>query len=127
VQTGENMTAMSIFKALSVVMCITVTSTAYAQSNDAASTSGTMTTAQTRSTATKKADRKLGLDVRRALSKASGLNTSNVFVRARDGAITLTGSVPDSEQIAKAGDVAKRVSGVTSVSNKIVLSPQGGS
>jgi osmotically-inducible protein OsmY len=121
------MTAMTIFKALSVVMCITVTSTAYAQSNDAASASSAMTTAQTRSASTKRTDRKLGLDVRRALSRASGLNTSNVFVRARGGGITLTGSVPDSEQIVKAGDVAKRVSGVTSVSNKIVLSPQGGS
>jgi hyperosmotically inducible protein len=121
------MTAVRIFKALSVVVCITAASTAYAQSNDAASTSSVTTTTQTRSTSTKKADRKLGLDVRRALSKASGMNTSNVFVRARGGAITLTGSVPDSEQIVKAGDVAKRVSGVTLVSNKIVLSPQGGS
>jgi osmotically-inducible protein OsmY len=121
------MIAVSICKALGVVACVTVALTANAQSKDAASTSSATATAQTRSTSTKKADRKLGLDVRRALGKTSGMNTSNVFVRARGGAITLTGSVPDSEQIVKAEDVAKRVSGVTSVSNKIVLSPQGGS
>ncbi|SKC99314.1 BON domain-containing protein [Burkholderia sp. CF099] len=117
---------MSIFKVPGVVVCIAVASTVYAQSSDAKATSSATTTAQTRSTSTKRTDRKLGLDVRRALGKASGMDTSNVFGRARAGAITLTGSVRYSDQIVNAGDVAKRVSGVTSVSNKLVLSQQGG-
>jgi osmotically-inducible protein OsmY len=76
--------------------------------------------------ATKKTDRKLGLDVRRALSKAQGFDVSNVFVRARGGAVTLTGTVPEGAQIAQAEEVAKGVAGVTSVSNKISIGTQGG-
>jgi len=42
-------------------------------------------------------------------------------VRARGGAVTLTGSVPDQSQVDKAGDVAKTVDGVTSVANKLTV------
>jgi len=121
------MKAVDMLKALGVVVCVAVASSAYAQSSDAATTGGTTTTSKARSTSTKKTDRKLGLDVRRALGKANGIDSSNIFVRARGGAVTLTGSVPDGDQIQKAGDIAKSVAGVTSVSNKIALSPQGGS
>jgi hyperosmotically inducible periplasmic protein len=67
------------------------------------------------------ADRALGKAVRRALSKAQGINISNMYVRARGGAVTLSGSVDDSAQISHAEEVAKGVDGVTSVSNKLSL------
>jgi osmotically-inducible protein OsmY len=109
------MKVVDMLKAMSVVVCVAVASSAYAQSSDA--------TAKT----TKKVNRKLGLDVRRALSKAQGIDVSNIFVRARGGAVTLTGSVPDGAQIPKAEEVAKGVPGVTSVSNKLGLAaPNGG-
>lgn len=119
------MRAVDMVKALGIVACIAAASSAYAQSSDAAAANGATITAKTRSTSTKRTDRKLGLDVRRALGKANDVDTSNVFVRARAGAITLTGSVPEGHQILKAGDIAKGVAGVTSVSNRIALSPQG--
>ena len=65
--------------------------------------------------------------MRRALSKAQGIDVSNIFVRARGGAVVLTGTVPDGAQIPKAEEVAKGVAGVTSVSNKLTLGqPNGG-
>jgi hyperosmotically inducible periplasmic protein len=124
---GEIMKAVDLLKALGVVVCVAVASSAYAQSSDAAATS-TESAAPTKAqkSAVKKEDRKLGYSVRRALSKAQGFDVSNVFVRARSGAITLTGTVPESGQIAQAEEVAKGVAGVKSVSNKITLGVQGG-
>ena len=117
------MKVVDMLKALSVVVCVAVASSAYAQSSDAAAT----TDAAPSANPTKKVNRKLGLDVRRALSKAQGIDVSNIFVRARGGAVVLTGTVPDGAQIPKAEEVAKGVAGVTSVSNKLTLGqPNGG-
>lgn len=49
---------------------------------------------------------------------------TKIFVRARSGAITLTGSVPDSTQIGKAEEVTRGVAGVTSVTSKLSLQAQ---
>jgi hyperosmotically inducible protein len=117
------MKAVDMLKALGVVLCVAVASSAYAQSSDATATTDAAPSAKT----TKKVNRKLGLDVRKALSKANGIDVSNIFVRARGGAVTLTGSVPDGAQIPKAEEIAKGVAGVTSVSNKLSLAPQNGS
>jgi hyperosmotically inducible periplasmic protein len=67
------------------------------------------------------ADRALGKSVRRALAKAQGFDVSGVFVRARGGAVTLSGSVKSGEQIQQAEEIAKSVQGVTSVTNKLTL------
>lgn len=66
-------------------------------------------------------DRALSRAVRRALSRAPGFNVSGVFVRARDGAVTLSGTVRSGDQIRQAEDVARSVQGVNSVSNKLTL------
>jgi osmotically-inducible protein OsmY len=120
------MKAVDMLKALGVVMCVAVASSAYAQSSDAMATTDSAATAKAQKSATKKTDRKLGNDVRKALAKAQGFDVSNVFVKARNGAVTLTGSVPDGSQISQAEEVAKGVAGVKSVSNKITLGTQGG-
>ena len=70
---------------------------------------------------TKQADRALAKAVRRALGKTPGFDVSGVFVKARSGAVTLSGSVKDGSQIEQAGQVAKSVQGVNSVSNKLTL------
>ncbi|WP_250526189.1 BON domain-containing protein [Caballeronia sp. GAWG2-1] len=118
------MKAVDLLKVLGVVVCVAVASSAYAQASDADATSAAPTKAQ--KSATKKTDRKLGYDVRRALSKAQGFDVSNVFVRARSGAVVLSGTVPEGGQIAQAEEVAKGVPGVKSVSNKISLGVQNG-
>ena len=75
-------------------------------------------------TASKKAtpaDRALGKAVRRALGRAQGFDVSGVFVRARGGAVTLSGSVKSGEQIQQAQEIAQSVQGVQSVNNKLAL------
>ena len=67
------------------------------------------------------ADRALGKAVRRALAKAQGFDVSGVFVRARGGAVTLSGTVKNGEQIQQAEEITKTVQGVTSVNNKLSL------
>jgi hyperosmotically inducible periplasmic protein len=126
VTKGEIMKAVDLLKALGVALCVTVASSAYAQSSDTAATDSTAAPTKAQKSTTKKADRKLGYDVRRALSKAQGFDVSNVFVRSRSGAVTLTGTVPEGGQIAQAGEIAKGVPGVKSVSNKLTLGTQGG-
>ncbi len=79
-----------------------------------------------RTTAAKKADRKLGLEVRKALVTAQGIDVSNIYVQARSGIVVLSGSVPDGSQLPKAEEAAKTVAGVTSVANRLSLSPEGG-
>jgi hyperosmotically inducible periplasmic protein len=122
---GENVKTVNLLKALGLALCVATASSAYAQSSDAMA-SGSMAAPAASSKTVKKADRKLGLDVRKALAKAQGFDVSNVFVRARGGAVTITGTVPDSAQIAQAEDVAKSVAGVKSVSNKLTIGTQGG-
>ncbi|PTQ91769.1 BON domain-containing protein [Paraburkholderia sp. GV068] len=120
------MKTVNLLKALGIALCVATASSAYAQASDAAMADTTASSAA-RTKAVKKTDRKLGLDVRKALSKAQGFDVSNVYVRARGGAVTLTGSVPDGAQIPQAEDVAKNVAGVKSVSNKLtVATPNGG-
>jgi len=71
------------------------------------------------------ADKKLARDVRKALSQAPNFNVSNVFVKARGGVVTLTGSVPDGLQIQQAAEAAMGVPGVTSVSNHLTIYTKG--
>jgi hyperosmotically inducible protein len=120
------MKAVHMLKALGVVLCVAVASSAYAQASDAMADNSAANAAANKKV-TKKVDRKLGLDVRKALSKTQGFDVSHVYVRARGGVVTLSGTVPDGSQIDQAGQVAKGVSGVTSVTNKITLrAPSGG-
>lgn len=111
---------------LGVTMTVVLASTAYAQSSAAAAASDVVAPAPVSGTqkSTRKGDRKLSSDVRRTLSKTKGVVVTNIFVRARNGAITLTGSVPDSAQIGKAEETARGVPGVASVTNRLALKPE---
>ncbi|MGF6774201.1 hyperosmotically inducible protein [Paraburkholderia sp. GAS199] len=119
------MKTVNLLKALGLALCVATASSAYAQASDAMSAPDAAAAAPSPKTV-KKTDRKLGLDVRKALSKAQGFDVSNVFVRARGGAVVITGSVPDGAQIPQAEEVAKGVPGVKSVSNKLTIGTQGG-
>ncbi|WP_395070026.1 BON domain-containing protein [Paraburkholderia silvatlantica] len=107
--------------ALYASFLLTVTGVAQAQSAnapmDASMAPGTTQAAPS----TKKADRALARAVRRALSRAQGFNVSGVFVRARSGAVTLSGTVRTGDQIRQAEEVTRSVQGVTSVTNKLTL------
>jgi osmotically-inducible protein OsmY len=122
------MNAVDLLKVLVVSGCVAGASSVYAQSSDAAATSDNAAATASAPSAkqVRAADRKLARDVRRAFAKAQGFDVSNVYVRARSGAITLTGSVPEGNQIAQAGEIAKGVAGVKSVANRVTLGVQGG-
>lgn len=118
------MKSVDFLKALGGVVAMVVACHTYAQASDSTST-GTMATAPAaNSKDAKKENRALGKKVRSALAKAQGLDVSSINVRARGGAVTLTGTAPDNNQIQQAGEVAKGVAGVTSVSNKINVQQQ---
>jgi osmotically-inducible protein OsmY len=112
------MKSVDFLKTVGGVVAVVFACNVYAQSSDAMA-SGAMAAPSTKTV--KKADRTLGHKVRSALAKAQGINVSSIAVRARGGAVTLSGSVPDQGQVDKAGEVAKGVSGVTSVSNKLTV------
>ena len=115
------MKSVAILKTLGAALCLTVAcSVSYAQDNSASAPAATAAPA----TSAKKVDRKLGYTVRKALSKTQGVDVSNISVRSRSGAVTLTGTVPDQGQIDKAGEVAQGVAGVKSVSNKLTVMQQ---
>lgn len=75
--------------------------------------------------AARAANRKLARQVRGALARDSHISVANITVRARDGAVTLQGSVPEAAQIGRAADVAKGVAGVNSVTNALTIRPVG--
>lgn len=70
----------------------------------------------------KAADRKLAHRVATALARTRGLNAARILVKARDGRVTLSGSVTDSEQIPLATDAARQVDGVKTVETLIRVS-----
>jgi hyperosmotically inducible protein len=116
------MKACNVVNLLIVAGCVTLTSNVYAQTSNAMPMASSPAASSGKATA---ADKMLARDVRKALSKAPNFNVSNVFVKARGGVVTLSGSVPDGPQIQQAADVAKGVPGVTSVSNHLSLYTKG--
>jgi osmotically-inducible protein OsmY len=75
----------------------------------------------------KKANRALRRRVYAAIGKHKEISAGNISVTAKDGAVTLNGTVTDATQIPKVAEIAKGVPGVTSVTNKLtVQKPFGG-
>ncbi|MEM5383630.1 BON domain-containing protein [Paraburkholderia phymatum] len=116
------MKARNVVKLLVAVGCMTPMSGVYAQASDSMSMASSPAAHSGKATS---ADKKLARDVRKALAKTPNFNVSNVYVKARDGVVTLSGSVPDGPQIEQAADVTKGVPGVTSVSNHLTLYNKG--
>jgi osmotically-inducible protein OsmY len=116
------MKSVGYLKTLGSVVAMVVACNVYAQASDAQT--GATATAAENVKAGKRANHELGRKVRGALTKTQGLDVSNIAVRARAGAVTLTGTVPDQGQIDSAGEAAKGVAGVKSVSNKLTVMQQ---
>ncbi|NIE58130.1 MULTISPECIES: BON domain-containing protein [unclassified Burkholderia] len=72
----------------------------------------------------KAADRKLKRRVSTALARTRNLNVTRILLRVRDGGVTLSGSVTDTNQVNLAAEVARRVDGVASVSNLLRIDGQ---
>lgn len=75
----------------------------------------------------KKADRALRRKIYAAIGKNKEIKAGSISVTAKNGAVTLNGSVPDADQIPKVAEIAGGVPGVISVTNKLVVQkPFGG-
>ena len=114
---------MKAFQAIKVIggaLIVVASLNAYAQSSDATAASGAMSAAPT-AKSTKAANRALQRSVRKALSRTKGLSVANITVRARSGAVTLEGSVPEQPQVDLATQAAQGVAGVTSVKNALTI------
>jgi osmotically-inducible protein OsmY len=116
---------------LAVAAAIVATSmTAWSQTREAASVPGASAMAASGSAAPatgRKANRALRRQVYNAIVKNKEISAGNISVVARDGAVTLNGTVTDSSQVGKVAEIAKGVPGVTSVTNKLtVQKPFGG-
>ncbi|RQH07054.1 BON domain-containing protein [Paraburkholderia dinghuensis] len=70
---------------------------------------------------------KLRRAVYTAIAKHKEIHGGSIGVTAKNGAVTLNGTVPDAAQIDKVAEIAKGVPGVMSVTNKLtVQKPLGG-
>ncbi|MFC0401088.1 BON domain-containing protein [Paraburkholderia rhizosphaerae] len=116
------MKAFDVAGLLFVIGCVTLTPGVHAQTANAMPMASSPAANSGKATPT---DKQLARDVRKALSKAPNFNVSNVFVKARAGVITLSGSVSDGHQIQQASEVTMGVPGVTSVSNHLTIYTKG--
>ena len=120
---------MKAFQAIKMVggaLIVLASVSAYAQSSDAAAPADpTAASSAPSAKSVKAANRALGRKVRSALSKTKGLSVTNITVRARGGAVTLAGTVPEQPQVDLATQAAQAVPGVTSVKNALSIRPVG--
>jgi hyperosmotically inducible protein len=112
-----------LVRAASGVLVMLASLSAFAQASGTDATAAPAAAASAH--ASKAANRQLGKTVKRALTKNKEIDASNIYVRARDGAVRLTGFVPENAQIQIATDVTQGVSGVTSVDNKLSVRQPG--
>jgi osmotically-inducible protein OsmY len=116
---------------LAVGAVIVATSvTAWSQTREAASAPGASAMAASGSAAPatgRKANRALRRQVYSAIVKHKEISAGDISVIAKDGAVTLNGTVTDASQVGKVAEIAQGVPGVTSVTNKLIVEkPLGG-
>ncbi|WP_338641709.1 BON domain-containing protein [Burkholderia pyrrocinia] len=96
---------------------------------DVAATSTTSTTATgTTKKAVRAANRTFSRSVQKVLARTKGLEGKpiTVFGNASTGRVTLAGQVESEDQDHLAVEAARKARGVTSVTSRITLRPQGG-
>ena len=119
------MKASTAMKMIGGALIVLASLNAAAQSSDAAAAPAAAASSAATGKQAKAANRALGRKVRSALAKTKGVSVANISVRARGGAVTLAGTVPDQSQIDLATQAAQGVAGVTSVKNALTVRPVG--
>jgi hyperosmotically inducible protein len=127
---------MKTIKTLELVVAVwfvAASTTAWSQTGGAASAPASaqgaseMTASGAVAPAGRKADRALRRRVYAAIGRDKEISAGDISVIAKNGAVTLNGTVTEAAQIGKAEAIARSVSGVTSVTNKLtVKKPLGG-
>ncbi|WP_233887148.1 BON domain-containing protein [Paraburkholderia flagellata] len=67
----------------------------------------------------RKANRALSRKVYAALATHKDIDAGNISIVARNGAVTLNGTVTEASQLGLVAEIAKGVPGVTSVTNRL--------
>jgi osmotically-inducible protein OsmY len=119
---------------LAALLIVAASFNAWSQTGDAASASGNaqgasamVASGSAAPAPGRKADRALRRKVYAAIGKHKEISAGDISVIARDGAVTLNGTVTDASQIGDVADIARSVAGVVSVTNKLtVKKPFGG-
>lgn len=127
---------MKTIKALELavtVWFVAASTTAWSQTGDAASApasaqgASVMAVPGAAAPAGRKTDRALRRRIYAAIGKDKEISAGDISVIAKDGAVTLNGTVTEAAQIGKAEAIARGVPGVTSVTSKLtVKKPLGG-
>jgi osmotically-inducible protein OsmY len=118
---------MNVTKALKpacAALIVLASVNAWAQATGAGASSGTPATVASGGAASmpsKQANRALRKSVYAALGKDKAIDAGSISVTAKDGAVTLAGTVAEATQIEKAAALAKGVPGVVSVKNKLTV------
>ena len=124
------MKSIKTFRLAVGAVIVATSMTAWSQSSDTASAPGASATAASGSAAPatgRKANRALRRQVYNAIAKHKEISAGNISVVARDGAVTLNGTVTNASQVGTVAEIAKSVPGVTSVTNKLTVEqPFGG-
>jgi len=68
-----------------------------------------------------KSNRALRKRVYAAFAKHSEIDAGSISVTAKDGVVTLNGTVPDAQQLDEVAGIAKGVQGVVSVTNRLTV------
>jgi osmotically-inducible protein OsmY len=73
-----------------------------------------------------RSDSSIVRDVRRALRRVPEMDDSKIHIRVSLGVVTLTGTVPETWQISRAGNAARSVLGVKAVTNRLSAPKEDG-
>jgi hyperosmotically inducible protein len=115
--------ACAVLVALASMHAWSQTSETTAASNGSAMAASGAATAKT----TRQANRALRRKVYAAIVKHKEIDAGNISVVAKDGAVTLNGTVADASQVDEVTEIAKGVAGVMSVTSRLtVRKPFGG-
>jgi hyperosmotically inducible protein len=68
-----------------------------------------------------KSNRTLRKRVYATFAKHSEIDAGSISVTAKDGVVTLNGTVPDAQQVDEVSGIAKGVPGVVSVTNRLTI------
>ncbi|MFP6562403.1 BON domain-containing protein [Paraburkholderia sp. B3] len=114
------MKLIQVARVTTAAFALTLAMGAHAQASDT-SANNAAAAAPTSAKATKAANRALAKKVHRALARTKGLDPTHIYVKVANGVVTLTGSCDSQQQMDLAVEAAKKVDGVTSVSNGLSI------
>ncbi len=124
------MKSIKTFRLAVGTVIVATSMTAWSQTSEPAGAPGASAMAASGSAAPatgRKANRALRRQVYNAIAKHKEISAGNISVTAKDGVVTLNGTVTDASQVGKVAEIASGVPGVTSVTNKLTLQkPFGG-